>query len=144
MGAVHEQSPVRFADAVAGNEPGPREVGPITRTDIVRYQGASGDFQPVHHDEPFATAAGFPAPLAVGMFHAGVMTTWATDWLGPERVRRTRIRWKAPVFPGDTLTFHGAVEARDEAAATVDLTLTGTKQDGSVAVQGWMTFDLSA
>ena len=47
--------------------PPPRVYGPVTRTDVVRYQGASGDLNPVHHDEPFARAAGFPAPLGVGM-----------------------------------------------------------------------------
>ena len=52
----------------AGALPAARVVGPISRTDIVRYQGASGDFNPVHHDELFARAAGYPAPLGIGMF----------------------------------------------------------------------------
>ena len=43
-----------------GSEPKAREYGPITRTDIVRYQGASGDFNPIHHDEEFAKSAGYP------------------------------------------------------------------------------------
>jgi acyl dehydratase len=38
-----------------------RVFGPITRTDIVRYQGASGDFNPIHHDDDFAKSAGFPS-----------------------------------------------------------------------------------
>ncbi len=68
--------------------PAPRTLGPLTRTDFVRYQGASYDMNPVHHDEPFATAAGYPAPLAVGMFPAGVCASWASDHFGPETVRR--------------------------------------------------------
>ena len=48
-------------------------LGPISRTDIVRYQGASGDFQPIHHDEPFAKEAGYEAPLVVGMYPAAVL-----------------------------------------------------------------------
>jgi len=96
---------------------------------------------PIHHDEPFATASGYPAPLTVGMFQAGVLTTWATNWLGPAHVRRTRIRWKAPVFPGDALTMSGrVVEKRDD--GDVDLELACTKADGTVCVQAWMTFRL--
>lgn len=128
------------------NAPEPLVIGPITRTDFVRYQGASGDMNPVHHDEPFATGAGYPSPLGVGMFHAGVMNTWATDWLGPQNVRRTRIRWKVPVFAGDMLTFHGAVDREYEVHGEprVDVTLTCTNQRGEVTCQGWMTFVVPA
>jgi acyl dehydratase len=118
--------------------PEPLQLGPITRTDIVRYQGASGDMNPVHHDEPFALAAGYPAPLCVGMFQAGALIAWAADWLGPENLRRTRVRWKEPVFPGDVLTLGAAiVQERD---GMVDLHLTCTRQTGGIAVEGWATF----
>jgi len=116
----------------------------VTRTDIVRYQGASGDFQPIHHDEPFALQSGWPAPLGVGMFHAGVLASWATDWLGAERVRRVRFRWKAPVFPGDTLTFQGQVDERHEqdGGSRVVVRAVCTNQRDEVACTGWITFQL--
>ncbi len=119
-----------------------RAIGPLTRTDFVRYQGASGDMNPVHHDEVFARAAGYEAPLGVGMFHAGVMGTWATDWLGPENVRAFRVRWKEPVWPGDLLRFEGRVVRKYELAGErrVDLEMVCTRQGGGVAVQGWATF----
>jgi len=121
--------------------PPPMTLGPLTRTDFVRYQGASGDMNPVHHDEPFATAAGYPGPLAVGMFAAGVMNSWASDALGPENVRRTRVRWKKPSFPGTVLTIDGrVVEAH---AGKVDLEITATDQDGDVALTVWMTFEVA-
>jgi len=122
--------------------PAPRVIGPITRTDVVRYQGASGDFNPVHHDEPFATAAGYPAPLVVGMFHAGALLAWASDWLGPDNVRRVRCRWREPVFPGDVLTLSGSVARTYEEGGErrADLELVCTRQDGGVAVLGWATF----
>jgi acyl dehydratase len=53
-----------------GSSPEAREYGPITRTDIVKYQGASGDFNPIHHDEEFAKAAGFPTVVAPPTFPA--------------------------------------------------------------------------
>ncbi|TNE90818.1 MAG: hypothetical protein EP330_07230 [Deltaproteobacteria bacterium] len=124
------------------NTPEPRTFGPITRTDFVRYQGASGDMNPVHHDELFAKNAGFPAPLGVGMFPAGVMASWATDWLGPENLRRVRIRWKSPVFPDYVLTVSGQVvrEYEEDGVAMLDLELAVTTQEDRVSVQGWMSF----
>lgn len=116
--------------------------GPLTRTDLVRYQGASGDFNPIHHDEPFAVAAGQPAPLSLGMLQAGMLATWATERYGAEAVRRFKVRFAAPVYPGDTLTCDGAVERSyvEDGTALVDLSLTCTTQNGVVAVFGWATF----
>jgi acyl dehydratase len=122
--------------------PPPLVFGPITRTDIVRYQGASGDFQPIHHDEVFARGAGYDAPLVVGMLPAGLVTTWATDWLGPRNVRRSRVRWTERVWPDDTLTCSGEIEREYEehGEAKVDLVVQAVNQDGIVVVKGWMTF----
>jgi acyl dehydratase len=122
--------------------PPPGRYGPVTRTDIVRYQGASGDFQPIHHDEPFAREAGYDAPLSVGMLQAGLLATWATDWLGPENVRRFRVRFKEQVWPGDVLVCSGSVaEHRTEGGEDlVDLELVCEREGGGVAIQGWATF----
>ena len=120
-----------------------RRVGPLTRTDFVRYQGASGDMNPVHHDEVFARAAGYDAPLGVGMFHAGVMATWACDWLGPENVRGFKVRWKEPVWPGDVLTIGGRVARRFGAEGgerRVEVEISCTKQTGGVAAQATAVF----
>ena len=121
-----------------------RVLGPLSRTDFVRYQGASYDMNPVHHDEAFAQAAGYPAPLAVGMFPAGVCAAWASDHFGPETVRRTRIRWKKPLFPGAVLTIDGSVdhiEATDT-GRTVAVSIAATDAEGHVAVEVFMTFHL--
>lgn len=134
---------VRWEEIAAGHEPEPLILGPLTRTDFVRYQGASGDMQPIHHDEPFAKAAGYDAPLAVGMFHAGVLNTWATNWLGPENVRRTKVRWKAQAWPGDVLECSGKVVRtyEEDGERKVDLELLCRRQqDGRPVVEGWMTF----
>jgi acyl dehydratase len=75
-------------DLEEGTANEPRQYGPITRTDIVRYQGASGDFNPIHHDDEFAQKAGFPSVFSVGMLTAGILASYATDWLGAANVRR--------------------------------------------------------
>ena len=53
--------PVSWKDLEEGSTTEPMTIGPISRTDIVRYQGASGDMNPIHHDEPFATGSMCPA-----------------------------------------------------------------------------------
>jgi acyl dehydratase len=120
--------------------PPPLVVGPLTRTDLVRYQGASGDMQPVHHDERFAKAAGYDAPLSLGMLHGGLLGTWAASWLGAERAQRFRIRFTAQAFPGDTLTCTGSVA--EERSDTVDVELACTTQNGEVVARAWATFAL--
>ena len=131
-----------WADLQAGHSPEAWTFGPITRTDFVRYQGASGDMNPVHHDEGFATAAGFPGPLAVGMFTAGVMNTYGTRWLGADNVRRTRMRFIKPAFAGDEMTVSARVARtyEEEGERRVDVELAVANAAGDFAVQGWMTF----
>jgi acyl dehydratase len=97
---------------------------------------------PLHHDETFARAAGYEAPLAIGMFNAGLLATYSTDWLGAEAVRRFRIRFKEQVWPGDTLTCSATAVAEYDAEGVpmVDVELACTRQTGGVAVQVWATF----
>ncbi len=135
-----------MADA-SMTKPAPRVLGPISRTDVVIYQGASGDFEPMHHDEPFAKAAGMPAPIVVGMYPAGAMCAWASDWLGPERVRKSWVRWRAPVWPGDTLTIDGEITGTTDVQLPdgttqprLQVAVQCTNQDGAVVLQGTMDF----
>jgi acyl dehydratase len=121
-----------------------RSFGPITRTDIVRYQGASGDFNPIHHDEEFAKSAGFPTVFSVGMLQAGYLATYVTDLFGPLNVRAFRVRFSEQVWPGDILTCDGTVTdiATDETSGEkrVSLELRVTRQTGGTAILGWAAF----
>ena len=122
-----------------------RTFGPLTRTDIVRYQGASGDFIPLHHDEVFARDAGFPTVFSVGMFQAGLLATYAVDWLGAENIRRYRARFSEQVWPDDLLTCEGVVTAIDDepdGGRRVTVELTCTRQTGGVAIRGDADFVL--
>jgi len=110
--------------------------GPITRTDLVRYAGASGDFNPLHHDEPFARAAGLDTVMAHGMFSAGLLASFLSTWAGERQVRRFKVRFLAPVWPGDTLRAEGEVVRDSGAAGTVELSLRLRRQDGTEVVSG--------
>ncbi|MFI5693817.1 MaoC/PaaZ C-terminal domain-containing protein [Kribbella sp. NPDC051586] len=120
--------------------------GPLTRTDIVRYAGASGDFNPIHHDEEFARSAGFPSVFSIGMLQASLLATFATRWLGADGVRRFAVRFREPVWPGDVLTCSGRVTAAEPAGdgQRIEVELTCTRQNGSVAVSGTAVFVVPA
>ncbi|GAA1365174.1 acetoacetate--CoA ligase [Arthrobacter rhombi] len=90
--------------------PSPGSFGPVTQTDIVRFAGAGGDFNPLHHDASFAQAAGFDAPIAMGQFTAALLAGWLTDWCGVENLHAFEVQFKAPVKIGDVVGF-SAVEA---------------------------------
>ena len=115
---------------------------PLTVTDFVRYQGASGDMNPIHHDSAFAARAGFPTPFAVGMLSAGILATYATDWLGAANIRRFKVQFREQAWPGDVLTYSGAVvDVREvDGEQVVDLELACTRQTGGEHVKGWATF----
>lgn len=94
-------------------EPQPQTVGPISRTDIVRYQGASGDFNPIHHDDGFAATSGYPSAFAPGMLQAGLVSAYAIRWLGADNIRRFATRFRGQVWPGDRLVITGRVDSVD-------------------------------
>jgi acyl dehydratase len=121
--------------------PAPLVAGPVTQTDIVRYQGASGDMQPIHHDMELARSAGLPGPFSVGMYQAGLLGSWLAQWFGAENVRRYRVRFKERVWPGDVLTCSGQVADRRpvDGGSEVDVELSCSRQDGSTAVEAWAT-----
>lgn len=118
-----------------------RSLAPQTQTDIVRYQGASGDFNPIHHDEKFARSAGMPGVFSVGMLQAGYLGTYCVDLFGPESVRRLSVRFAAQVWPGDELECRGVIASvsRTDEGDTVDVDLAIARVGGDVAVSASAT-----
>ena len=88
-----------------------RTAGPITRTQIVRFAGAAGDFNPMHHDEPFALSAGQPGVFAMGQLLAAMLATMVAEWLGAENVVGYGVRFRDKVWPGDRLVAEQVGEA---------------------------------
>ena len=84
----------------------------LSRTQIVMYAGASGDYNPVHSDEVFATkVAGYPTVFAHGMLTMGLTGKMLTNWVGDGRLTKFGVRFSRQVWPGDTLTARATVEA---------------------------------
>lgn len=88
---------------------------PITRVQIARYAGAVGDFNPIHVDEEFAKNAGMPSVIAHGPLTATLLIDALVAQLGSSALGAVDVRFRMPVFPGDTLALvpgDGSVEFR--------------------------------
>ncbi len=114
----------------------------LTRTQIIQYAGASGDYNPLHTDEIFTTqVAGYPTVFAHGMLSMGMTGKMLTNLVGDGRLTKYGVRFVSQVWPGDSLTTRATVEAiREEDGGTlVDLAVSTVNQDGAEVVKGSAT-----
>jgi peroxisomal enoyl-CoA hydratase 2 len=130
--------PVTVGDFRVGDTAPEVRVGPLERQDFVRYAGASGDFNPIHYDEPYARAAGNPSVFGQGMFTAGVAAHAVADWFGLAAVRTFEVRFQSRVWPGDTIAT--TVEATDiessGADERIECDVSVSRTDGEVVLTG--------
>jgi acyl dehydratase len=134
-----------FEAVKVGDELPPLVKPPLDRAQIARYCGATGEYGPLHVDEPFARSAGFPSVLVPGMLAMGFLGELALDWLRGARLRRFGSRFVKIVWPGDVLTARGrVVDRRFEAAGryAVDIELWAENQRGELVVRGAVTAQL--
>ena len=121
---------VRAADVAVGTEL-TEQTYPVTRADLVRYAGASGDFNPIHWNERVATEVGLPGVLAPGMLTMALAARAVTVWAGdPSALVEYHVRFGRPVVvpddgTGAQVTVRGKVGGLGEdGRARVDLTVT--------------------
>lgn len=120
-----ELSPLTVGEVVATAE------FHLTRDSLVRYAGASGDFNPIHYRDDFAVAVGLPGVLAHGMLTMGLAVQCVVDWVGdPSRVTDYQVRFTRPVLIDAVTGADVSVSAKvgalevDATVARIDLTVT--------------------
>lgn len=125
-----------FEDVEVGDTGPALTTAPLTRTNFVRYAGASGDFNPMHHDEIFAQKAGRPSVFGHGMYTAGVCSRAVANWVGTENVRSFGCRFVSQVWPDDILTITQTVvdKNKTDSGNIVDLDIVVTNQDGAAVM----------
>ena len=132
-----------FEDLSVGAEAPPLVVENISRTHFVRYAVASGDFNPMHHDDTVATSIGNPSVFGHGMLTAGLMARVLKDWFGPAALRRFQVRFSKQVWPGETLsctaTVTGLRDAEESGVGLVDVECQVVNQDGEAKLTGTAT-----
>src|SRR6478672_9455710 len=124
----------------------PSKTHKLTRSDLVMYAGASGDFNPMHTDEMAAQGAGLPSVFGHGMFTAGLLGKALTDYVGVGNLRNYKIRFTKQTWPGETLTTHVAVARKYQEGSEqrVDLECSVTNQDGEAKLTGVAVASLPA
>ena len=139
--------PLSKANLSVGDQHSEQVVDNLTRTQIIQYAGASGDYNPLHTDEIFTTQiAGYPTVFAHGMLSMGLTGKMLTNYVGDGRLTKYGVRFVAQVWPGDTLTATATVEdiREEDGVNLVDLAVSTVNQDGNEVVKGSATARIDA
>lgn len=125
-------------DDVNDGDAAPEVRHELTRTDLVMYAGASGDFNPMHTDEVKAIEAGLPSVFGHGMFSMGLLGKAITDWVGVGNLKSYKVRFTKQTWPGEMLVSTVVVTAKRKEGDEnlVDLEVSLANQDGEVKVAG--------
>ena len=119
----------KFGQVAVGDELPTADIA-VTRADLIRYAGASGDFNVIHWNERVATSVGLPGVIAHGMYTMALGGRYVSEWAGDAgAVLEYGVRFTNPVpvpddEAGSTITFGGKVTAVDEENRTATVTLT--------------------
>ena len=133
---------LNMSDLKPGNEHSEVVIDNLSRTQLVMYSGASGDYNPLHTDDVYTKeVAGYPGVFAHGMLTMGLTGKMLTNYVGDGRLTKFGVRFTNQVWPGDTLTSTATVtEVRfEDGQALVDLEVKTTNQDGTTVVSGYAT-----
>ena len=114
----------------------------LTRTQIVQYAGASGDYNPLHTDATYAQeVAGYPGVFAHGMLTMGMTGRAVTDWVGDGRLAAYGVRFTSQVWPGDRLVARLTVKGvrTEDGTDLVDLDVVTVNGEGTAVISGYAT-----
>ena len=119
----------------------------LSRTQLVMYSGASGDYNPLHTDEIYTTeVAGYPSVFAHGMLSMGLTGKMLTNYVGDGRLTKFGVRFTSQVWPGDTLTASAKITKIYKEGETdfADIDVVTCNQEGTVVVRGYATASLAS
>ncbi len=105
---------ISFKDYEIGDPIPDLEVGCIQHMDLVRYSGASGDFNPIHTDIDFAKKVGLDGTIAHGMYVKAQLGRLLTNWVHPSQILSLYTKFKGMVRPGENLKCIGKIKRKKE------------------------------
>jgi acyl dehydratase len=128
---------LRYEDVREGDE-SPVVRLEVTRTHIVKYAGAGGDFNPIHTDEAFATAVGLPSVFAMGLMQGGYLARALTDWVGVGNLKNLKLRYTGQVWPGETILCGARVirKYEEDGQRLIDCEVFVTNEAGDSKISG--------
>ena len=118
--------------------------GPISQVQLVKYAGASGDFNQIHTVPEYAKAAGLDGTIVHGMLIMGMLGQMISSWVGVKPVTKYSVNFKAMSKPGDTLTAKGIVKRKyeNENGKFIDCKLHVEDKNGEVKLSGKATIKI--
>lgn len=116
------------------------QLDPVSRLDLIKYAGASGDFNPIHTIDAEAEEAGLPGIIAHGMWTMGNLAKVFTPYLEDGFVQDYAIRFKGMVFLGDVITLKATVAEKKE--AQVIFQVQAVNQSDKNVLKGELVFSL--
>lgn len=130
--------PPQFDQISIGQEMPPLVKEPITEVQLVKYAGASGDFNPLHFQDALGKMAGQGGVIAHGMLIMGFMGQAITDWIPQKNLNNFKVRFVSVTRPGEAITVAGRVTGKETRGADNIITceLTASSQDGKVKATG--------
>jgi acyl dehydratase len=128
------ETKLRYDDVNVGDQ-APAVSHKLTRSDLVMYAGASGDFNPMHTDEVAAKEAGLPSVFGHGMFSAGLLATAVTNYVGVGNLSSYRVRFTKQTWPGEKLSTNIAVTEK-RAGNEIVLECSLVNENGEAKIQG--------
>lgn len=140
---TNTQIPVKlyFEDVEVGTELPPLTKSPITHLQLVRYAGASGDFNPLHTDPKIGEAIGTGGIIAHGMLIMGFLGQLLSDYVGPTALRKFDVRFKNMTRLDDVITCTGKITSKTEVDGETLISgkIQAADQNGDVKASGTFT-----
>lgn len=131
---------LKTGDLQAGDTYSECLVEDLKRTQIVQYAGASGDYNPVHTDEVFATqVARYPSVFAHGMLTMGMTGRMLANYVGDGRLKTFGVRFTKQVWPGDDLTATATVQelVEEDGEPVAKFKVETRNQEGALVLSGY-------
>ncbi|KAB2931344.1 MAG: dehydratase [Leptonema illini] len=129
---------IKFSDVEVGAELPALRTKPIEHMTLVRYAGASGDFNPIHTDPAFAEKVGLGGTIAHGMFTMAQVGRMVSAWVNPIQIREFGVKFKAMSKPGQTLICTGTVKKKKEGEGKklITVSVQAADENGEVKAAG--------
>jgi acyl dehydratase len=127
---------IKIGDYEQGAEIPELKTGPIEHMDLVRYAGASGDFNPIHTDPAFAEKVGLGGTIAHGMYVMALIGRCVSDWVTPAQMKSFGVKFKAMTKPGQSITCSGKVKRIKEEEKLLTVSVQAADESGEVKAAG--------
>ncbi|MBX7056677.1 MAG: dehydratase [Leptospirales bacterium] len=129
---------IAFNDYEVGAEIPELKSGVIQHMDLVRYAGASGDFNPIHTDPAFANQVGLGGTIAHGMYIMAMLGRLATNWAPAAQIDFFGVKFKGMSRPGQTIRCKGVVKKKKEenGKKILQVNIEAVADDGETKVSG--------